>query len=127
MFSTDELDYFDQCINKISDELKDNLMQGIDIDPPYSAEAKNEEKNHYEDCIASWSAGFIEGFFHNEEAWFLKGAEIAAELLLPIMSLSGLFESNEFQEIRSNDKLMCQFEEIIPEQLVDIFLFYHTD
>ena len=77
--------------------------------------------------MPAWCVGFMEGFFYQEETWFGKGEDIAAELLLPIMALSGLFDSDEFQEIRRNEKILSQFEEIMPEQLVDIFLFYHSD
>jgi len=121
-FSQDQLSHFNHCVEHISQELLEELNLGEEISLPFY-----EEEVHYEACLESWCIGFMEGFFFNEKSWFGKGEDIAAELLLPIMALSGLFDSNEFQDILKNDKLMSQFEEIIPEQLVDIFLFYHSD
>jgi len=126
-FNKQEGDFFNQCIQIISSDLHEDLMQGSEIFLPYSEEVNNDEDTHYDACLESWCTGFMEGFFYNEEAWFTKGEDIAAELLLPIMALSGLFDSDEFQEIRRNIKLMSQFEEIMPDQLVDIFLFYHSE
>jgi len=123
----DENKFFIECIQKISESIYDDLNQGLDIQLPYSKEVNDEEDTHYDACLESWCTGFMEGFFYQEDAWFAKGEDVAAELLLPIMALSGLFESNEFQDIRQNNKLMTQFEEIMPDQLVDIFLFYHSD
>jgi len=134
VFGTDSLPFdkaefalFDDFINTISSTIKESLLEGREIDLPYSDEANDEDSSHYDACIESWCAGFIEGFFHAENNWFSRGEDIAAELLLPIMALSGLFDSGEFVMIRENEKLMSQFEEIMPDQLVDIFLFYHSD
>lgn len=121
-FTQAQLNHFNHCVEIIGQDLLEELNLGEEISLPFF-----EEETHYEACLESWCIGFMEGFFFNEKSWFGKGEDIAAELLLPIMALSGLFDSNEFQEIIKNDKLMSQFEEIIPEQLVDIFLFYHSD
>jgi len=121
-FDPSQLDYFNHCVELITQDLVEELNQGDEISLPYF-----DEETHYDACLESWCIGFMEGFFFHEKSWFGKGEDIAAELLLPIMALSGLFDSDEFQEILKNDKLICQFEEIIPEQLVDIYLFYHSD
>jgi uncharacterized protein len=119
-----EMEIIEECIKQITSSLQDDINEGNDITLPYANEADSE---HYDACLESWCIGYMEGFFHKEKAWFCKGEDITAELLLPIMALSGLFDSDEFQEIRRNEKLLSQFEEIMPEQLVDIFLFYHSD
>jgi len=121
-FNQDQLNHFNHCVELISQDLLEELNLGEELTLPFF-----EEETHYEACLESWCIGFMEGFFFHEKSWFGKGEDVAAELLLPIMALSGLFDSNEFQEIIKNDKLMSQFEEIIPEQLIDIFLFYHSD
>ncbi len=119
--SAEQMQHFDHCIQEIKSELQESLSEGGEPALPYESEEDPEA------CQESWCIGFIEGFFLNEEEWFSKDEESAAELLLPIMTLSGLFESNEFEEIRKNDKLMSQFETIIADQLTDIYLFFHTD
>lgn len=108
------------CIAQIAALLNEALTEGSDPLLPY----ENEEE--IDAALESWCMGFIEGFFTHEAEWFSKDEEVSAELLLPIMALSGLFESDEFDTIRANDKLMSQFETIIPDQLTDIFLYYHA-
>ena len=122
----DEL-FLKEIITELTQAIKDQLSDESDISLPYTEEHENEEEIHYDACLESWCSGFLEGFFSNEKAWFTKGEDVAAELLLPIMALSGLFESDEFEDIRDNSKLMTQFEEVMPDQLVDIFLFYHSE
>ena len=119
--------FLKEIITELTQSIKAQLLEDSDINLPFTEEHENEEDIHYDACLESWCSGFLEGFFSNEKAWFTKGEDVAAELLLPIMALSGLFESDEFEDIRDNSKLMSQFEEVIPEQLVDIFLFYHSE
>lgn len=121
-FTKTSFEHFLSCVQQIAQNIEDALMQGLDIALPYL-----EQESDFEACLESWCIGFIEGFFFNEKAWFDKEEEIAAELLLPIMALSGLFDSEEFQEITRNEKLMSQFEDTIPEQLIDIYLYYQAE
>jgi len=125
--SKNQTELFFSCIHAISDSIRESILQGNDIALPYSEEAKSEENNHYDTCLQSWCMGFMECFFYKEQEWFCKGEDVTAELLLPIMSLSGLFDSEDFNVLSRNNKLMSQFEEIMPEQLIDIFLFYHSE
>lgn len=106
------------CIKRISDALREQLDEGQEPSLPYESEEEADS------CLESWCIGFIEGFFVYEELWFASNEEQVAELLLPIMALSGLFEDDEFKEIRRNDKLMGQFETIIADQLTDIYLYF---
>jgi uncharacterized protein len=119
--------FIKNAIQEISASIKLELLDESDIHLPYMDESESDLAGHYDACLESWCCGFLEGFFAHEKAWFTKGEDVAAELLLPIMALSGLFESDEFEEIRKNSKLMSQFEEVMPDQLVDIFLFYHSE
>lgn len=112
--------HFDYCINTIAQDLADCLYEGREPNLPYESEEE------FEACLESWCIGFIEGFFENEAEWFSKDEEAAAELLLPVMTLSGLFDSEEFKQIHNNEKLMRQFSTIIADQLTDIYLFFHA-
>lgn len=116
----EQLTHLETCIAKIADNMNEAFSEGIEPALPYEAEEEADA------CLESWCIGFIEGFLYQEEAWFENDEEVAAELLLPIMAMSGLFENDEFEEIRRNDKLMSQFETIIPDQLTSIFLYYHA-
>ena len=119
--------FLNTIIEDIATSIKEQLLDESDILLPYIDEQETEQGGHYDACLESWCSGFLEGFFDNEKMWFTKGEDVVAELLLPIMALSGLFDSDEFEDIRKNEKLMSQFEEVIPDQLVDIFLFYHSE
>lgn len=127
LISDESAKYILSCIQKIAQSIQSAIDEGSEIELPYQFESNDDENSHFDDCLESWCGGYMEGFFHTEQEWFTKGEDVAAELLLPIMALSGLFESDEFTQIRANAKLTAQFEEIIPEQLVDIYLFYHSD
>ncbi len=119
--SDDQIEHVKRCMDQIKQEVLEHLQDGTPILLPF------EDEEDYENALESWCAGFMEGFFQHEKSWFTKGEEIPAELLLPIMALSGLFDSEEFSQIRDNERLMSQFESILGDQLTDIFLFYHSD
>ena len=112
---------FNECIQLIEDDITSHLLDGRDIVLPH------EKESEFEACLESWCIGFMEGFFHEEKAWFLQDESITAELLLPIMALSGLFDSEEFEAIEQNEKLMTQFASIVGDQLTDIYLYYHAN
>lgn len=119
--SAKQSEHLQHCITTIAQDLREYLYEGTEPNLPYESE------DEFEACLESWCIGFIEGFFEHEADWFKKNEEAAAELLLPIMTLSGLFDSDEFNQIHQNDKLMQQFSSIIADQLTDIYLFYHTE
>jgi uncharacterized protein len=119
--SEEELGHLRDCIQVIMHEIKTALDEGSAINLPYE-----EEDELYDDALASWCAGFVEGLLLNEDKWFEKDEEVSAELLLPYMAWSGLFDNEDFAPILNNKKLMQQLETAVPEQLTDIFLFYHS-
>ena len=117
----DELNHLDQCIEVIKLELTESLTEGTAIFLPFE-----EEDELFEDALKSWCAGFVEGLLLNETEWFSKNEEVTAELLLPYMALSGLFDNEDFAPIIRNQKLMQQFETVVSEQLTDVFLYFHS-
>lgn len=117
-----DLEHLGNCIELIAHELEQALLEGSPYHLPYE-----EEDELYEEALQSWCAGFVEGLLAHEEKWFSSDEEVAAELLLPYMALSGLFDNEEFAPILSNKKLMNQLETVVGEQLTDVFLYYHSD
>ena len=76
-----------------------------------------------------WAQAFMEGVFMREDEWFGEGSdkeEAIAELMLPIMVASNLFEEKEFTEIRKNRVISEQMANEIPEILVDLYLLFHA-
>lgn len=121
LVATDKLSHFQYCTGRIAEDVLNHLLEGKELTLPH------EKEEEFEACLESWCIGFMEGFFHNEKAWFLQDESVTAELLLPIMALSGLFDSDEFEAIEQNEKLMTQFASIVADQLTDIYLFYHAN
>lgn len=77
--------------------------------------------------IGDWCAGFMEGVFSDENAWFQDDEEAAATLLLPFMLLSGLFEDEPdmaemAQDQANQESLVAQ----LPELVLDLYLHYRV-
>lgn len=77
--------------------------------------------------IGDWCAGFMEGVFSDESAWFQDDEEAAATLLLPFMLLSGLFEDEPdmaemAQDQANQETLVAQ----LPELVLDLYLHYRV-
>jgi len=121
--SPKQLKTAEEIISKLRNGIFTDLSGGVTLELPMY----DEEEEVYEEAIINWCAGFVEGFLENEPAWFDRDQELVAELLLPIMSLSQLFDDEDFSEITSNQKIMDQFEEQLPELMTDLFLFFHSD
>ncbi len=79
-----------------------------------------------EETLIVWCQGFMEGVFLQESAWFGEYEDQAAELLLPIMLASDLFEEPEFEEMRDNPELCEQLCGEIPELLIDLYLLFRV-
>jgi len=78
--------------------------------------------------LQEWATGFMEGVFMTEEHWFeSEKEEVVAELLLPIMVASDLFDDEEVVQIRSNEKLTNSCIAQIPEVVTDLFLVMRTE
>jgi uncharacterized protein len=77
--------------------------------------------------LTPWSQGFMEGVFMREAAWFGQQEEQVAELLLPIMIASELFEGDkELQQMRQNTKLINGLCQEIPDLLTDLYLLFRV-
>ncbi|WP_207062017.1 YecA family protein [Motiliproteus sp. SC1-56] len=79
-----------------------------------------------EPLLTNWAQGFMEGVFLREEAWFSQDEERVAELLLPIMVASELFDEPELTQIRNDARLCESLCEEIPELLTDLYLHFRV-
>jgi len=78
--------------------------------------------------LQEWSSGFMEGVFLTESHWFDSEKEDAiAELLLPFMVASDLFDDDDVVQIRKNTKLAKSCIEQIPDVLTDLYLILRTE
>ncbi len=86
-----------------------------------------EEVFEDDNALVNWCAGFVEGFLSSEKAWFEEQDEATvAGLLLPIMAHSELFQDEDFEDIRQNDKLMAQMVTEIADNVIDLYLLYRS-
>jgi uncharacterized protein len=70
----------------------------------------------------------MEGVFMTEQYWFeSEKEEVVAELLLPIMVASDLFDDEEVVQIRESEKLTNSCIAQIPEVVTDLFLVLRTE
>ena len=52
--------------------------------------------------------------------------EEAADLMVPMLTLSGLFDDEDFQKVRNSEKLSRQMADAIPDSLTDLYLLFHA-
>ncbi len=77
--------------------------------------------------LSLWAQAFMEGVFLKEDEWFNHQAEEeVAELMLPIMIASDLFEEPEFTSMRDDQRLCDEMCRSIPDLLVDLYLLFHA-
>ncbi|MFO7649312.1 MULTISPECIES: YecA family protein [Halomonas] len=77
--------------------------------------------------IGDWCAGFMEGVFLDEAAWFEEDEEAAATLLLPFMALSGLFdEEPDMAEFTADTTRLEALVRQLPELVLDLYLHYRV-
>lgn len=77
--------------------------------------------------IGDWCAGFMEGVFSDESAWFAADEAAAATLLLPFMLLSGLFDDEpDIAELSSDTQRLEALTKQLPELVLDLYLHYRV-
>lgn len=77
--------------------------------------------------IGDWCAGFMEGVFLNEAAWFEDNEEAAATLLLPFMLLSGLFDDEpDMVELAGDEERLAELTAQLPELVLDLYLHFRV-
>jgi len=77
--------------------------------------------------IGDWCAGFMEGVFLDEAAWFADDEEAAATLLLPFMLLSGLFDDEpDMAELANDAARLESLVSQLPELVLDLYLHYRV-
>ncbi|MEC9483972.1 MAG: YecA family protein [Halomonas sp.] len=77
--------------------------------------------------IGDWCAGFMEGVFLDETAWFEANEEDVATLLLPFMALSGLFDDEPDMAELSRDTVQAErLVRQLPELVLDLYLHFRV-
>lgn len=116
------LQYLSRLFVDIQKELEseDGFMVPCELEMGSSPEELSE--------LQEWATGFMEGVFMTESHWFeAEKEEVVAELLLPIMVASDLFDDEEVLQIRQSEKLTTSCIAQIPEVVTDLFLVLRTE
>lgn len=109
--------------------LRDNAMAVLEQGglPELPFELMLDDLPAEETPIGDWCAGFMEGVFCDESAWFADDEEAAATLLLPFMLLSGLFDDEpDMAELASDGTRQEALVAQLPELLLDLYLHYRV-
>ncbi|TYL47861.1 YecA family protein [Marinomonas sp. IMCC 4694] len=116
------LQYLSRLYVDIQQELEseDGFMVPCELEMAQSPDELSE--------LQEWATGFMEGVFMTESHWFeSEKEEVVAELLLPIMVASDLFDDEEVVDIRSSEKLTQSCIAQIPEVVTDLFLVLRSE
>mgnify|MGYP000107836934 FL=1 len=113
-------DAFRQAVEQLGRDMAHALDMGqpLELPEPEDGDPMN--------ALENWCAGFVDTFLENEEAWLEAGEEETADLLVPMLTLSGLFEDEDFQNVRNSEKLSRQMADAIPDSLTDLYLLFHA-
>jgi uncharacterized protein len=112
---------FERCVRQLARDLTHALDMGQSLELP------EPEDDDPMNALENWCAGFVETFLEYEEQWLEAASEEeTADLMVPMMTLSGLFEDEDFQKVRQSESLSRQMAEAIPDSLTDLYLLYHA-
>jgi len=114
-------DIFAHCVKVLAADMAHALDMGqpLELPEPEDGDPMN--------ALENWCAGFVDTFLENEEAWLdAAGEEEVADLMVPMLTLSGLFEDEDFENVRNDEKLSGRMAEAIPDSLTDLYLLFHA-
>jgi len=104
-------------IKQLQNEIKQHLLKG---DFPDTVSDDEDE-----DSLTLWAAGFMQGVFNQEQAWFNSHPEEVAELTLPILSCSELLD-DETDGMQHDDEVLDDMAEKIPDCVIDLYLLFNA-
>jgi len=111
-----------ELLTLATEAAKKGFYQGSGVELPFEMNLEVESNE-----IADWCAGFMQAVVEQEDTWFASQEQDMAELLLPIMALSGLFaDEPEFIEIEEDPQLMAQLTKQLPDLLLDIYCQFNA-
>lgn len=113
-------DVFRGAVEKLAASMRGALDQGLPLELP------EPEDGDPMNALENWCAGFVDTFLENEDQWLEINEDDTANLLVPMMTLSGLFEDEDFLKVRESEKLAKQMADAIPDSLTDLYLLYHA-
>lgn len=111
---------FSHTVGKLASGLSQALAMG------QSPELPEPEEGDPMGALANWCAGFVECFLEHEDQWLAINESETGDLMVPMLTLSGLFEDEDFEKARKNEKLAQEMADAIPDTLTDLYLMFHA-
>lgn len=113
-------DSFRTAVEKLSAGMSHLLDMGqpLELPEPEDGDPLN--------ALENWCAGFVDAFLENEDDWLEDNEKETADLMVPMLALSGLFDDEDFQRVRKDEKLSQQMADAIPDSLTDLYLLFHA-
>lgn len=108
---------------KFSERLASDLGASDGITLPCRLDPYEENENA---DLASWCTGFMAGVYSSEADWYDANEEDVANLLLPVVLISGLEEDEALDELWENTQLTRQMAVGLPDLLEELFLHFHA-
>lgn len=120
--------------NEIDDEVRqafsswrDDMQKAMNLgEKPHLPLPLNWRKPAAKELIMDWAVGFMDAVLMDEDDWYAVGEEEVANLLLPFVALSQIFDDPDLEAIYRNDKLLAEFAKQLPDLVTDVYLFYHA-
>lgn len=111
---------FTQAVEKLASELAHLLDMGqtLELPEPEDGDPMN--------ALENWCAGFVDAFLEHEDEWLEENEKETADLMVPMLALSSLFDDEDFQRVRQDEKLSQQMADAIPDSLTDLYLLFHA-
>ena len=113
------------CLQRYYQSIGANLYSDGEIELPCELSLDAEEDEDISP-LAWWAQAFMEAVFTQEEEWFGGAEETVAEMLLPVMVASDLFDEDDINKIRDDERLCAEMCSQIPELLIDLYLHFHA-
>ncbi len=111
---------FSTLVLQLADALANSLDMGESLELP------EPEDGDPMNALENWCAGFVDTFLEHEDEWLNIDEAETADLVVPMMTLSGLFDDEDFQKVRDSEQLTQKMAEAIPESLTDLYLLFHA-
>ena len=124
--SEKEKAHIEDLLKRLHFSIGSDLYNDQDMLMPCELTLETENDEEQAD-LTTWAQSFMEAVFLKEDEWFNHQAEEeVAELMLPIMIASELFDDPEFTKMRQDQLLCDEMCRNIPELLIDLYLLFHA-
>ncbi|HCW90395.1 MAG TPA: YecA family protein [Marinobacter sp.] len=113
-------DSFRTAVEKLASGMSSLLDMGqpLELPEPEDGDPMN--------ALENWCAGFVDAFLEHEDDWLEENEKETADLMVPMLALSGLFDDEDFQRVRKDEKLSQQMADAIPDSITDLYLLFHA-